>query len=135
MNLCRVGALAAAFVVVACGSGVPEPSSQSRSSAASASTCVDFCTTLAPGPLRGQCFADAAHGTGLCAQCQGDVNALCGLGLADVSPFCCAAGTTCINGICTTAVCTGVDQACGPELPPCCAPTSCVQQGESYLCE
>jgi len=104
MHLCRV-ALAPAFVLAACGSGVPEPSSQSRSSAASAATCADFCLTLPPGPLRGHCFGDAAHGssTGLCAQCQGDANALCGLA-AGVEPFCCAAGTTCTNGICT-AVC------------------------------
>src|SRR5438067_773713 len=121
MDLCRVGALAA-FVLAACGSGVPDSSSRSRSSAVSASTCVDLCTSLPPGPLRGQCFADAAQGTGLCAQCQGDVNALCGLA-SGVEPVCCAAGTTCINGVCT---CSGTEGTlCGSGFPPCCPGLSC----------
>ena len=123
MNLCRV-VLAAAFVVAACGSGLSESSSQSRSSAASASTCVEFCTLLAPGPLRGHCFADAAHGTGLCAQCQGDVNALCGLA-AGVEPFCCAPGEFCTNGTCAAACSPTEGASCGSGQPPCCPPLTC----------
>src|SRR5436190_15273752 len=68
-----------------------------RTSAQGISDAAHFCQALPPGPSRSQCVSDAAHGTGLFFQCQGDINRLCqSTGIAT----CCAVGQTCCSGTC-----------------------------------
>jgi hypothetical protein len=52
------------------------------------SDCAHFCQQLPPGPQRGQCVSDAAQGTGLCYQCDGDVTRLCAAGVGGAYVCC-----------------------------------------------
>src|SRR5262249_42880537 len=53
------------------------------------------CQGLPPGPARGNCVSDAAHGTGLCYACgpRGTDTGLCGT-------MCCGASEVCSSGRC-----------------------------------
>src|ERR1700687_2561248 len=113
MSIRRVGVLAPmvlCLVMSACGSGLASegpPSLKAQRSASANSgnngnangnndgnaDCAHFCNTLPPGPQRGQCKSDAAHGQGLCPECGGNVSRLCGLGQqtgphSDTQPLC-----------------------------------------------
>jgi hypothetical protein len=49
------------------------------------SACAHFCQSIfPPGPQRGQCVSDAAHGTGLCAACGADPANYCDGACTDV---------------------------------------------------
>jgi len=62
---------------------------------ASNSACAHFCDSVfPPGPERGKCKSEAAHGKGLCFDCEADVNRVCGEGSA---MFCCEAGEACVS--------------------------------------
>jgi hypothetical protein len=63
------------------------------------SACAMFCNAVfEPGPARGKCKSDAAHGMGLCIACDADPDRACGL---EGTPFCCGPGEICVtvNGI------------------------------------
>jgi len=70
--------------------------------------CAHFCTSVfPPGPARGKCISDAAHGTGLCYQCGPAAppghGPLCGT-------ICCRADQVCTNGVCA---CPAGTEECG----------------------
>jgi len=113
-------------VSVACGSGYDDFDNSPRSRVTPSGSavippanaeCAHFCNTgLPPGPERGQCASQAAHGDGLCAQCEGDLTRLCTTIAGQ--HFCadlqsdplncgacgrsCAAGQSCATGLCCT---------------------------------
>jgi hypothetical protein len=63
------------------------------------SDCAAFCDAIfPPGPLRGECKSAAAHGVGLCPQCNADVGLVCNLPTGGL--FCCGSGQTCCGTIC-----------------------------------
>ena len=73
-------------------------------------TCAHFCNAaVPPGPERGRCKSEAAHGGGLCYACgpQGDSSrVLCGA-------ICCQPGENCVDGLCQVA-CSATNPC-----PPC----------------
>lgn len=82
------------------------------------SPCAHFCVeTFPPGPDRGKCVSDAAHGTGICFECgpaapEGHPP-LCG-------QVCCAEGQVCEDGTCVNPnVCAGIGFTCGDSLSIC----------------
>ena len=79
------------------------------------SDCAHFCAAaFPPGAARGQCVSDAAHGTGACAQCGGDINRFCDgacVDLASNPANCGECGKTCDDhNTCTADAC--VDGQC-----------------------
>lgn len=93
------------------------------------STCAHFCTTVfPPGPGRGQCVSDAAHGTGSCYACGANPANYCNGACTDVmsdpnncggcDKVCSApanATATCTNGVCnhtSTDACDGGLTSC-----------------------
>jgi hypothetical protein len=69
------------------------------------SDCAAFCNEVfRPGPRRGRCISDGAHGTGLCHDCQADPNRICG---DQPDRRCCNtdAGETCCGGQCLSTLC------------------------------
>jgi hypothetical protein len=59
------------------------------------SACALFCNTVfPPGPARGRCKSEAAHGVGLCIACGADPERVCG---ADGELFCCEEGEICVE--------------------------------------
>ena len=101
-------------------------SSSSARSAMNNSACAHFCQSLPPGPLRGTCVSDAAHGAGLCVACAGDVTRLCG---SNGTFTCCDPGVPCINGQCCTSgvICGGT---CCPGLNWTCVNGQCCPPGQ-----
>jgi len=119
------------------------------------SPCAHFCKTVfPPGPERGKCVSDAAHGTGLCFECGPAAppdtgRVLCGQVCCETDAVCCDGtccdvGDTCEEGTCVSPnVCSGT-HTCGTS-PPCdpCGPlggsfcfdttegTACV---ENFIC-
>ena len=101
------------------------------------SDCARFCTAVfPPGPGRGRCVRDAAHGAGLCHECGADTAQVCEL--SDGSFRCCGAtGGFCLDGACCTpktcadaCTCGVLDPGCG--LPP----IDCAQEcGANQYCE
>jgi hypothetical protein len=90
------------------------------------SDCAHFCQqAFPPGPQRGQCVSDAAHGTGLCVQCNADITRLCNGVCVDLQTDvnnCGACGTKCTSGqTCTAGKCASV---CLPSGSPCTAATT-----------
>ena len=86
-----------------------------------ASACAQLCAALfAPGPDRGQCISDAAHGTGLCATCGPDPRAVC---CAKTNGFCVSYATAgCCGGGCTpdcTNKACGASDGCGGTCTTC----------------
>ena len=63
--------------------------------------------------MRGQCTSDAAHGVGVCLECGGNVDRLCGVD--SNQPFCCAQGQACCRGNACTNLLTDRSNcgACG----------------------
>jgi hypothetical protein len=101
------------------------------------SACAHFCQQLPPGPQRGQCVSDAAHGTGLCYQCgpaaPGTSLTLCGTTCVDTSNdvtncggcgHVCPTGETCTNGQCA-ATCTRPGGPCDLANPGACCSLIC----------
>ena len=111
------------------------------------SACAHFCNdTFPPGPDRGECKSDAAHGTGTCATCGPAAPAghpdVCAVGTSGAgccpakAPNCCN-NTTCVNlqtdvnncgscgNVCAKGeVCQGghcVNVGCPTTTPACCA--------------
>jgi hypothetical protein len=81
------------------------------------SDCAHFCNSVfAPGPARGQCKSDAAHGTGLCYSCgpasPGGTQPICcpqnpdGTCTSYSSATCCSHGQVCQGGTCVTPTTT-----------------------------
>jgi hypothetical protein len=75
-----------------------------------------FCTSVyPPGPARGQCISDAAHGRGLCYEC-GPASTtgqqVCGVSTG--RPFCCPSGQECSDGICCPPGLSNSDGTCCP---------------------
>ena len=107
-SLCSALKLFGAFI----GGSLLASLERERTTAQGISDAAHFCQSLPPGPIRGQCVDDAAHGTGLFVQCQGDINRLCP---GNGPPTCCATGQTCSNGTCSGrgASCT-TDSDCAP---------------------
>jgi Stigma-specific protein, Stig1 len=73
------------------------------------SACAHFCTAaFPPGPARGQCVSDAAHGTGACVACGADIthfcNGVCVNPATDVNN-CGACGNVCSAPANATATC------------------------------
>ena len=77
------------------------------------SACAHFCDSVFdPGPDRGKCKSDAAHGTGLCYTCgpasPGGTKPICcpknpdGTCSSYSSATCCSSGQTCTNGTCVS---------------------------------
>jgi hypothetical protein len=76
------------------------------------SACARFCAATfgAETPAAGQCTSDAAHGRGLCYTCgpasAGGTKPICcprnpnGTCPSSGSATCCAAGQSCVNGVC-----------------------------------
>src|SRR5262249_49946260 len=67
--------------------------------------CAAFCNSIyPPGPLRGRCTADAAHGTGLCYECGPAAPAghgpVCGTAINPTNRFCCRADQVCVQNQC-----------------------------------
>jgi hypothetical protein len=122
------------------------------------SDCAHFCQqAFPPGPQRGHCVSDGAHGTGLCVQCAGDVNRLCTSAVG--AYFCadltsdvhncgkcgntCATSQLCVNGACCGqpgSRCASASQCCQPGICaggtccgapgyPCTSDTQCCQPG------
>src|SRR5438067_2778647 len=89
----------AMLLMSACGNGRASEgtSHQERSRAVSNADAAHFCKALPPGE-RGKCVSDAAHGVGLFTECAGNIGLLCGVGIANQTPFCCAAGQNCCAG-------------------------------------
>jgi hypothetical protein len=59
------------------------------------SECAHFCNEVfPPGPERGKCKSDAAHGIGLCIECEADPERVCG---EDGDLFCCGFGEICVT--------------------------------------
>jgi hypothetical protein len=83
-------------------------------SADSQNDCATFCRQLPPGPARGACVSDAAHGLGQCYDCgpgapAGSTAVLCDDSCVDTQTDAgncgecgnaCPAGVPCINGAC-----------------------------------
>lgn len=70
--------------------------------------CAAFCRQLPPGPARGRCTSDAAHGQGVCYEC--------GPGNPTANQQLC--GETCVDTNVSTDHCGGCDQPC-PDGKPC----------------
>lgn len=81
------------------------------------SDCAHFCNAIfPPGPDRGQCKSDAAHGIGLCYTCgpksPGGSQPICcstdsnGQCTSYSSATCCVSGQTCQSGICVSPTTT-----------------------------
>jgi hypothetical protein len=81
------------------------------------SACAHFCNAVfGPGPDRGKCTSDAAHGTGLCYTCgpssPGGTQPICcpensdGTCTSYSSATCCSDGTVCMSGSCVTLTTT-----------------------------
>lgn len=98
------------------------------------SDCAHFCDSVfPPGPDRGTCISDAAHGTGLCYTCGPAAPAnhppLCG-------QVCCASGQVCQNRQCVTPTypynCT-----CNNDFPSqhsTCSPDECTLDNLTVVC-
>ncbi len=89
--------------------------------AADNSDCAHFCDAIyPPGPERGQCKSQAAHGYGICYQCGPAAPAghgqVCGSG---ANRFCCRADQVCAGGAC---VCPQGTEECGGQCVPLCGP-------------
>jgi hypothetical protein len=102
--------------------------------------CARFCNdTLPPGPARGRCISDAAHGQGLCYQCgpaapagHGDV---CRAGTA--AAVCCLPGAACCGNTVCADLNTDVNNcgSCGNVCtPPANARPICTDGGCDYVC-
>ena len=112
-----LGALAAGLAVALGG----RPATRAQGN----NDCTPFCTEVfRPGPARGKCLSDAAHGEGLCAQCSADPAAVCvgAGGTVTCCPAGCCDGAACQPGTtddaCGTgggacAACTGTGVTCG----------------------
>jgi hypothetical protein len=90
------------------------------------SECAHWCNDhFPPGPDRGECKSDAAHGTGLChSPCgpDGSGGTLCG-GPAYASTTCCAVGSAtpvCKGGVCVAACLAPLQTRCNPSTDTCC---------------
>jgi hypothetical protein len=82
--------------------------------------CAHWCDSVfAPGPARGQCKSDAAHGVGLCYTCgpasPGGTKTICcsensgghqGQCTSYSNATCCTSGQVCQNGECVTTTTT-----------------------------
>ncbi len=94
--------------------------------------CALFCTAVfGPGPDRGKCLSDAAHGTGLCSTC-GPASPGGGLPPQSIccsrnpsgfcssysSATCCGSNQTCQNGQCV-ATCVGQGGTCTEQIACC----------------
>lgn len=132
----RVGGAFAAFALtslgVGCSGGGRSPSMSPLPPAGTSSTgrtplgggnsnCAHFCQqAFPPGPQRGQCVSDGAHHTGLCAQCDADIDRLCNgtcVNLQTDVNNCGKCGNTCASGqICTNGACVS---SCVPSNGPC----------------
>ena len=119
--------------------------------------CSAFCRELPPGPKRGQCRAECAHGSGLFVACGGDPNRLCER--PDGTFVCCDPNQPCVGGACqpppppppdgcttnadcddddpcTEDVCTIATGECSNEAIPGCGDDVCVcvLKGEGDVC-
>jgi hypothetical protein len=109
------------------------------------SDCAHFCNSVFdPGPARGQCKSDAAHGTGLCFTCgpasPGGTQPICcpqnsdGTCTSYSSATCCSDGQVCQDGMCVTPTttttpppCQGVNGSC-VNTSDCCTGLFCEDQ-------
>jgi hypothetical protein len=85
------------------------------------SAAAHFCNqAFPPGPERGRCKSEAAHGRGPFAECGGDLTRICPVGPVR----CCPPGEVC----CGTTGCCRVGELCNPAtgqcLPAFCGPTT-----------
>jgi hypothetical protein len=78
------------------------------------SDCAHFCNAVFdPGPDRGQCKSDGAHGTGLCQACGNGMQSVCcpqnpdGTCTSYSSATCCSSGQVCMSGTCVAACPSG----------------------------
>lgn len=93
------------------------------------SSCAHFCNaTFPPGPDRGRCKSDGAHGQGLCATpCATSPpgGTVCAAAQGYANTTCCVSGQNCVNGTCA-GVCTG------PSLDACSFGAAC--SGQAAVC-
>ena len=98
------------------------------------SACAHFCNSVfGPGPDRGKCKSDAAHGTGLCYTCgpasPGGTQPICcpqnpdGTCTSYSSATCCGSGQTCTNGTCVATNCDVLSN--GTRAQPCTDSSQC----------
>jgi hypothetical protein len=80
------------------------------------SAAAHFCNQLPPGPQRGQCTSDAAHGEGLAVECDADPARICPQPTAPDQLRCCPEGQDCCG---TSACCDGTTQVCDPVSGTC----------------
>ena len=106
------------------------------------SACAHFCNMALPGAteLRGVCKSTAAHGEGLCPQCDADPRRICSQPSAPEQLRCCPEGETC----CGTSACCDPGQVCCfnqpntqgqnrccPQNTLCCGTGACCAAGET----
>jgi hypothetical protein len=93
------------------------------------SACAHFCNEVLPGEtdLRGVCKSAAAHGEGLCPQCEADPTRICDLPSAPDQLRCCPEGDVC----CGTEACCEPGETCCFGQPSTQGQNRCCPQGES----